>query len=190
MKVSELISKNIELTAEEYDTMDELIPIKQFKKGIVLLKEGQISKESYFVIEGLVRKYYVINGDDRTTDFYSEHDSVASIQSYMNKTPAKHYFECLEDCKLAVLSYENEQELFKKVPKYETLCRMSMETDFGAQQETLAKFMISSPEERYISLLATRPELLQRVPQYYLASYLGIKPESLSRIRKRIQYRD
>ncbi len=186
MKISALISQNIELTENECEIMDQLIPIKGFKKGTVLLREGQISKESFFVIEGLVRKYYVINGDDKTTEFYTEYESVASLQSYMNKTPATHYFECVEDCKLAVLSFDNEQELFKKVPKYETLCRMSMETDFGAQQEILAKFMISSPEERYKNLLATRPELLQRVPQYHLASYLGVKPESLSRIRKRI----
>ena len=85
---------------------------------------------------------------------------------------------------MAVLNYDKEQELFKRVPKYEALCRMSMEGDFGEQQEALAKFITSSPEQRYKTLLETRPDLLQRVPQYHLASYLGVKPESLSRIRK------
>lgn len=185
-EISRLISRFLELTDEEVIAFEECIPIKTFKKGEILLKEGQVSRDSYFVIEGCVRKYYIIDGDERTTEFYVEDESVASLQSYMNKTPANHYFECIEDCRLAVLNYNKEQELFKRVPKYETLCRMSMESDFGEQQEAISKFMTSNPETRYKDLLEKRPDLLQRVPQYHLASYLGIKPESLSRIRKRL----
>lgn len=181
-----LISRYLSLTDEEASAFAECIPIRAFKKGDILLREGQVSRDSYFVIEGCVRKYYIIDGDERTTEFYVEDESVASLQSYQNETPANHYFECVEDCRLAVLNYDKEQELFKRVPKYEALCRMSMENDFGEQQEALAKFITSSPEERYKNLLETRPDLLQRVPQYHLASYLGVKPESLSRIRKRI----
>ena len=184
--IVKLISRFLTLTEEESISFVECIPIKSFEKGTILLKEGQISRESYFVIEGCIRKYYIIDGEERTTEFYVEDESVASLQSYTNKTPANHYFECVEDCRLAVLSYEKEQELFKRVPKYENLCRMSMEDDFGAHQESLAKFMTSSPEQRYKTLLESRPDLLQRVPQYHLASYLGVKPESLSRIRKRL----
>jgi len=184
--IVKLISRFLTLTEEESKAFMECIPIKKFKKGTVLLHEGQISKDSYFVIKGCVRKYYIIDGEERTTEFYVEDESVASLQSYQNKTPTNHYFECVEDSKLAVLNFEKEQELFKRVPKYEKLCRMTMENDFGEQQEALSKFMISSPEKRYKNLLKTRPDLLQRIPQYHLASYLGVKPESLSRIRKRI----
>ncbi len=189
-EIVKLISRYLELTNEEASAFAECIPIKSFKKGDLLLREGQVSRDSYFVIEGCVRKYYIIEGEERTTEFYVEDESVASLQSYKNKTPANHYFECVEDCKLAVLNYDKEQELFKRVPKYEALCRMSMENDFGEQQEALAKFITSSPEERYKNLLETRPDLLQRVPQYHLASYLGVKPESLSRIRKRISNKE
>lgn len=185
-EIVKLISRYLVLTNGEAQAFAECIPIKKFKKGELLLKEGQISRNSYFVIEGCVRKYYIIDGDIRTTDFYIEDASVSSLQSYKNKTPANHYFECVEDCRLAVLNFDKEQELFRRVPRYETLCRMSMESDFGEQQEALSKFIISSPEERYINLIKSRPDLLQRIPQYYLASYLGVKPESLSRIRKRI----
>lgn len=185
-EIVKLISRYLKLTNEEESVFTECIPIISFKKGSILLREGQVSRDSYFVIEGCVRKYYIIDGEERTTEFYVEDESVASLQSYKNKTPANHYFECVEDCRLAVLNNEKEQELFKCVPKYETLCRMSMEDDFGEQQEALAKFITSSPEARYKNLLETRPDLIQRVPQYHLASYLGVKPESLSRIRKRI----
>lgn len=185
-EIVKLISRHLELTNEEAAAFAECIPIKTFKKGEILLREGQISRDSYFVIQGCLRKYYIMSGEEKTTEFYVEDESVASLQSYKNKTPANHYFECVEESRLAVLSYDKEQELFKRVPKYETLCRMSMEDNFGEQQEALAKFIMSSPEERYKNLVDTRPDLLQRIPQYHLASYLGVKPESLSRIRKRI----
>lgn len=185
-EIVKLISRYLELTSEEASAFAECIPIKLFKKGDILLREGQVSRDSYFVIQGCIRKYYIIGGEERTTEFYVEDESVASLQSYTNKTPANHYFECVEDSRLAVLNYEKEQELFKRVPKYEALCRMSMQNDFGQQQEALAKFITSSPEERYKTLLETRFDLIQRIPQYHLASYLGVKPESLSRIRKRI----
>lgn len=185
-EIVKLISRYLSLTDDEASAFAECIPIKSFKKGELLLREGQVSRDSYFVIHGCVRKYYIIDGEERTTEFFVEDESIASLQSYKNKTPANHYFECVEDCRLAVLNYEKEQELFKRVPKYEALCRMSMESDFGEQQEALAKFITSSPEARYKNLLETRPDLIQRVPQYHLASYLGVKPESLSRIRKRI----
>lgn len=185
-EISKLISRYLSLTEEESTDFVECIPIVSFKKGSLLLEEGQISRDSYFVIEGCVRKFYIIDGEERTTEFYVEDESIASLQSYKNKKPANHYFECVEDCRLAVLNYEKEQELFKRVPKYEALCRMSLENDFGEQQELLSKFMTSSPETRYKNLLETRPDLIQRIPQYHLATYLGIKPESLSRIRKRM----
>lgn len=185
-EIVKLISRYLDLSNDEATAFAECIPIKTFKKGELLLREGQTSRDSYFVIEGCLRKYYIINGEEKTTEFYVEDDSVASLQSYKNKTPANHYFECIEDSRLAVLNHDKEQELYKRVPKYETLCRMSMEDNFGEQQEALAKFIMSSPEERYKNLVDTRPDLLQRIPQYHLASYLGVKPESLSRIRKRI----
>jgi CRP-like cAMP-binding protein len=184
--IVKLISRFLTLNDEERKAFMEYIPIKSFKKGDILLREGQVSRDSYFIIKGCIRKYYIIDGEERTTEFYVEDESVASIRSYKNKTPANHFFECVEDSRLAVLNYEKEQELFKRVPKYEALCRMSIESDFGKQQEALAKFITSSPEARYKNLLETRPDLLQRVPQYHLASYLGVKPESLSRIRKRL----
>lgn len=185
-EIVQLISRYLTLTDAEAEAFSECIPTQSFKKGTVLLKEGQISRDSYFVIQGCVRKYFIINGEERTTDFFVEDESIASLHSYTNKTPANHYFECVEDCRLAVLNYAKEQELFRRVPKYEALCRMGVEKDLSKQQEALAKFMTSTPEERYKNLIETRPDLLQRVPQYHLASYLGIQPESLSRIRKRI----
>ena len=189
-EIADLIARFLPLSDEERETIASSIPIKSFKKGSILLREGQISRESYFNIEGIVRKYYIIEGEERTTAFYLEEEAINSLQSYNLKIPANHYLECVEDCRLAVLTFEMEQELFKKVNGFESLCRVSIEEELGAQQEKLARFMTSTPEERYLNLMKRQPALLQRVPQYYLASYLGVKPESLSRIRKRLSQKN
>lgn len=189
-EISRLISRHLHLNEEETQAIIECIPVRTFERGTVLLKEGQIATECYFNIKGCVRLYYLIDGEERTTAFFTEEQSIASLTSYVNKTPANHYLSCVEDTTLAVLNYDKERELYRRVPKFESLCRLSMEEEFGKQQEFLAKFVTTSPEERYLDLLQTRPELLNRVPQYHLASYLGVKPESLSRIRKRVSLKD
>lgn len=174
------------LSEEEAKAIDELIPIKTFPKGTVLLKQGQIAKDSYFNLKGLVRLYYLIDGEEKTIQFFTEGDPIASLSSYHHQTPSPHYLECVEACTLTILNFEKEQELIKKVPAFESICRISIEQEFGKNQEILANYMIKSPEQRYLDLQNERPELLNRVPQYILASYLGVKPESLSRIRKRL----
>jgi|TARA_E500000318_G_C3506753_1_gene190586 CRP-like cAMP-binding protein len=188
-EIVQLLEGALELNEEEAKAVTECIPIKTFEKGHVLLREGQVSNESYFNIQGLVRKYYLVDGEEKTTEFYIEKDAISSLQSYNLKIPSNHYLECIEDCRLAILSRDKEQELFERVPAFESICRVSVEEELGAYQDKLAQFMISSPEKRYLDLMENRPDLLQRVPQYHLASYLGIKPESLSRIRKRIAQR-
>jgi CRP-like cAMP-binding protein len=188
-EIVQLLEGALELNEEEAKEVTECIPIKTFEKGHILLREGQVSNESYFNIQGLVRKYYLVDGEEKTTEFYVEKDAISSLQSYNLKIPSNHYLECIEDCRLAILSRDKEQELFERVAGFESICRVSVEEELGAQQDKLAQFMISSPEKRYLDLLENRPDLLQRVPQYHLASYLGVKPESLSRIRKRIAQR-
>jgi len=188
-EIVQLLENALTLTDEETLVVTQCIPIHKFSKGHILLREGQVSNESYFNIQGLVRKYYMVDGEEKTTEFYVEQDAISSLQSYHLKIPSNHYLECIEDCRLAILSRTSEKKLFKHVPAFESICRVSVEEELGTYQDKLAQFMISSPEKRYIDLLENRPDLLQRIPQYHLASYLGIKPESLSRIRKRISSR-
>lgn len=175
------------LTPAERDAITPEIPIKTCQKGTFLLREGQVVTTCYSIIRGCVREYFLMDGEERTTEFYTEGDSLSAAPSRIQGTPARQYWECLETTTLTVLTHEKEKDFYRRFPRLESLCRIEMEQKFAAYQAAMALYINSTPEERYLNLLKTRPDLLDRVPQYQLASYIGVKPESLSRIRGRIR---
>jgi hypothetical protein len=106
--------------------------------------------------------------------------------SYGKDIPSEQYLECIEDSFLTVNNSEYEKEMFLIYPQFESICRIMTAVMMTNFQESFMNYKITNPEERYLFLLKKRPDLFQRVPLYQLASYLGIKPESLSRLRKRL----
>jgi len=174
------------LSQGEAEEIVKTIKVKAFKKGAFLLKEGQVAKLCYFVLKGCVRQYFLVDGEERTTNFYTEGQPVTPYGGTFRQEASKYYLSCLEDTIVTVGSPEQGALFFAKFPRLEPVSRLAIEEELGKSQDQLSTFILSSPEERYRQLLATRPDLLERVPQYHLASYLGVKPESLSRIRKRI----
>jgi CRP-like cAMP-binding protein len=178
-------SQFMPLSDAEIDTILEMITIKAYKKGKFLLREGQVGQVCYFVLQGCVRQYYLVDGIEKTTDFFTEGQPVNSTLVFENK-PSKSYLVCNEDCIVVEGTADDEQAFLTQMPRMETLSRIGIESELQRTQEVHAEYVIASPMERYKNLLQNRPELLDRVPQYQLASYLGITPESLSRIRKRI----
>lgn len=175
-----------EITNEEISAIDETMDLHQFKKGFVLLSEGQTSSDVYFVLEGIVRQYYVIDGEEKTTDFFSDEQWVVSLTNVSIDTPSTHYLECSTDCVLLKGDSKKGEELYKKHPNLGIISRKLMEKIFFAQQKKIETFTINSPIERYQNLLKTRTDLFQKIPQYQIASYIGVTAESLSRIRKRL----
>lgn len=184
-KIAEYLSKYIDIDDELEKALESNLMIKEFPKKTLLLKEGEFSRECYFVLKGLIRTFYIRNGEEVTTDFTLEED-VASPSCYGGDTPSGVYLECMEDSLVIVGSPEIEAVMFKKYPKLETLSRIIGEKILNRTKDSFNQFKLLSPEERYLYLIKINPEIIQRVPQYQIASYLGIKPESLSRIRKRI----
>ena len=182
----DFISKYISLTDEERNAILELDLFKSYQKNSLLLNEGDFSRKSYFVIKGCIRCYYIVDGEEKTTEFYTEAQSL-SPPCTINKTPSEYYISCVEDCILSVSTSKMEERVFEKFPRFETLCLRLSEELLASTQSSFSKFKNSTPEQRYLHLIKTRPQLIQRVPQYQIASYLGIKPESLSRIRKRLE---
>ncbi len=180
------IIQRLNLSKEEIDFINNLQSKVFYKKGTCFLSEGQVADRSYYVEKGCVRKYYIKDGEEKTTDFYLEDDSITTTPSSDKNLKSKYFLECLEDTNLKIVTTQQEETLYKRFPRFQSLCRISAEKKLEEYQELFSKFILSSPEERYLDLLNNRPELLHRVPQYHLASFLGVKPESLSRIKKRV----
>lgn len=164
----------------------EMIPVIAPSKGSILIEEGKIPQECYFVLKGLVRQYQIIDGMERTTEFYTETNGTVSSAHYTNQTPSEFYLECMEDCLLIAGNLQIDQAHFEKFPALLEITKQMLESDLNKTKEQYTQFILSAPKERYLHFVATRPDLLNRVPLHQIASYLGITPESLSRIRKRI----
>jgi len=181
----DFISKYISLSEEEKKTMLSLDIFHTFKKGTILLKEGQHSANGYFVLKGCIRAFYILDGEEKTTEFYTEMEGIKP-NCVFSKQPSEYYISCIEDSGIIVSNPKMEIEVFEMFPKFEKLYRILSEERLAKNQRSFDGFKISSPEGRYLDLLQNRPDLLERVPQYQLASFLGITAPSLSRMRTRL----
>lgn len=181
----DFLSQYVPLSEDEKAAIIALDIFRSFKKGTTLLQAGQKSNDSYLVIQGCIRTYYVIDGEEKTTAFYTEMDAL-SPPCAVTKGPSDYYISCVEDSLITVTNSEMEAETNRRFPKFEILCRKLSEVLLAKERIDFDAFKTSSPEQRYMNLLQNRPDLIQRVPQHQLASYLGIQPQSLSRLRARI----
>jgi CRP-like cAMP-binding protein len=179
-------SKISQLSADEKKAIADSMVTRDFKKGTFLLREGQLSVDTYFILQGCIREFIVSDGDEKTTNFFTEEQWLISLNNFRPNNPTIHNWVCVEDTTLVVGNEEKAQAIFKKFPRFETISRVVMEAAFSEQVNVLTSYLTDSPEQRYLKLLKARPALFQRVPQYQIASYIGVKPESLSRIRKRV----
>lgn len=183
-KIRDLISKFELLNKEEIEIIVEKTIVDKFEKGTILLKEGQIPTKCYMVVEGCVREYIIKDGDDKTTAFFMEGDTFTPNSG--KSKPSKHYWECTEDCVLTISNKSYEEEIRAALPRLDAVFQGIALEKINSAKEEWNLFVTSSPEERYLNLLETKPHLLNRVPHHQIATYLGMKPQSLSRIRKRI----
>lgn len=174
------------LTADEVRVLTESMTVQNFKKGSFLLKEGQLSNDTYFILDGCVRQFTVLDGNDKTINFFTEEQWIISLENFVSKTPSTFNLICVEDTTVVLGNEQKAQELFKQFPRFETISRQIMETVFLEQQALMTSYITDKPEQRYLKLLKSRPDIFQRVPQYDIATYIGVKPESLSRIRKKL----
>ena len=159
---------------------------KKIRKKTILLVAGQVSSEVFYITNGCLRLFCEKNGEELSTYFFTENMFAGSYDSFISRKPSKVAIETLEDSEILVLTYDSLEKLYKVLPEMNEFIRKAIEQRFVLLHDLFISYLLNSPEERYVTLLKERPELLQRIPQHQIASFLGITPVSLSRIRNRI----
>lgn len=179
----------IKLSPEEVLRVQELFVQRPLKAGDYFLREGNVCRDVAFIEKGLLRYYMITNGEEQTLHFGRENDFACSYPSYLPQTPARTNIQAVEDTILYTASRENMDLLYRDLKEGERFGRMAIEGVFVWVMEQMNSMYTDTPEQRYLGFLATYPDLAQRLPQYHIASYVGVKPQSLSRIRKRMAER-
>lgn len=176
----------IVLSDQDKQIIMEIFKPFELKKGAYFTEMDKPNRRVGFLVEGLVY-YYVHKGDDEPiTDFTKEGEFVSEYHTFINQTKATQSIKAIEDCKFLVMDYNAIQRLFNEIKEGNKFGRMVLEHRFGIVVNQLLSLYIHSPEERYLFFLKNYPDLVQRVPQYLIAAFIGVKPQSLSRIRKRL----
>ncbi len=179
--------KKAPLTGAEQEIIKKFLTPKKLRKKQYLLQEGDVCKSIAFVEKGALKAYSVDeSGDESIIQFALEGWTISDLYSFLTGEPATYNIEALEDSELVLISKPAHEELLKTMPAYETYTRMQITGAYLAMQKRLTSVLSLSPEERYTNLTALYPDIVQRVPQHMIASYMGLKPETLSRVRKRI----
>ncbi len=181
-----ITSRLVNFSASERTRLEQAFIFRQVPKRYKLCEEGKVAKELYFINKGLLRLYYTKDGEEITGFLFKEGLFAGSYDSFLRQAPGIQTLETLEDAELLVISKTQLEELYITVPKVNILARIIAEQRFINGQQLFSSFILDNPEERYRKFLLQHGDLLHRVPQHMIASYLGITPVSLSRIRRRV----
>ena len=171
---------------QEKNTIKGYLTIKTFPKQTTLVDLGTVSQEVYFILKGCLRFYYITDDGREITGFvFQENMFAGSHDSFFNQVPSLQIVETIEASEVLTLSFSGLSELYRKVPKMNEFVRKLLQHRFSVAQTVVASLIINKPEERYRKIIEQQPDLVNRIPLHVLATYIGITPVSLSRIRAR-----
>ncbi|MDY8137284.1 Crp/Fnr family transcriptional regulator [Aquimarina sp. 2201CG5-10] len=175
-----------ELSEKEKQQLGSELNVQKIIKRQILQEEGKISVNCFFVLKGLVREYKIIDGTKRTVEFYTESHPAIPSENFIKNLRADTYLECVEDCFLIVGDHQSESKSLENYPALQNIISKMAEDEWVKATKKISAFKTQSPEKRYLNFLKERVDLINRVSEGQIASYLGITPESLSRIKKRL----
>lgn len=178
--------KFVQFTQADKELLISALTFRQVASKTELVSYNKPTDELFFLLKGCLRKYYTKDGEQITIYIMTENNFIGAFDSFITGTQSKETIECLEPCELLILNRMDLDRLYKEIPLMNEFVRKILEQALIQFQLSLNSFMLDNPEERYTKLLTQNPEILQRVPQHMLATYLGITATSLSRIRNRI----
>lgn len=184
------ISKKISLSEEEKLLCQTFFTSKKFRKKQYLLQEGDVCKYTAFVNTGILRSYTIDDkGTEHIIQFALEDWWITDIYSFLTAEPSTFNIDVLEDAEVLLITKAAQDEMVLQLPKMERFLRLLMQNSLIAMQRRLIGSLNFTAEDKYLQLLNSCPTIIQRVPQHLIASYLGITPETLSRIRRQMTLR-
>ncbi|MDX9694424.1 MAG: Crp/Fnr family transcriptional regulator [Bacteroidales bacterium] len=184
----EFICKYVDFTENDLKSIDGKIDFLNLKKNQVFINQGDIADRIAFTNKGYLRVYYFFDGEEITRDITPLHSFATALPSFISKKPSYEIISAITDCELITISRENLEFLYSNYPKWERLGRRIMEEMFVESQRRIYSFITETAEIRYKKLLKQYPEMIHDVPLKYIADFLGIKLQSLSRLRKTIDW--
>ena len=170
------------------EALDALAKAVSFPKGYLIHRQGQVCREVYFIEKGIARTFYYRDGNDITNQFFTEGEAVAAMESLYSRTPSYYNIELLEDCELTRINYNEVEKLYKQFHDLESCARMLAIHCYLEENERNRSFQMLTAKERYMNLVNSQPEIIQRVNLGHVASYIGITQVQLSRIRSEILF--
>jgi CRP-like cAMP-binding protein len=179
------VSRHIHLTKDEEKIFTSLLKEKKLRKKQYLLQAGDVSRYENFVSKGLLRAYTVDSkGQEHIAMFAMEGWWTSDLYSFLTNTPATQHIDALEDSEVLSIEKPDLERLYAEVPKFERFFRILLQNAFIANQQRILSSISQTAEEQYLNFIKKYPSLEQRIPQHQIASFLGITPETISRIRK------
>ena len=186
-QIDKNINRSTTFLQEELAIFHELLEYKKVKKKTHLLRAGEICNFEAYVIKGCLRTYYIDeNGSEVILQFGIEDWWVSDLASFYDQKSSQLFIEALEDCEIFIFTPQSKEELLFKVPKFERVFRLMIQRNLSATQNRLVRSIAQDAEQKYLTFIEKYPTIPQRVPQLYIASYLGISPEFLSKLRKKL----
>lgn len=181
------IKKFVPLTLEEESLLISKINYRKYLKGQYIVQQGDVCKYECFIVKGCTKTFYVDDkGVEHIVMFAIEDWWTSDMGSFITQTPADFNVQCLENTELIQISYEENEELYLLIPKLERFFRLIIQRGFVASQKRIIRNFSMTAKERYVVFSQTYPKLNQRIPQYMIASYLGITKEFLSKIKSQL----
>ncbi len=180
------MNEKVGLTKEEEEIIRTYLTPKKIRKKQFLLQEGDVCRHIAFVEKGMLRSYTIgEKGTERIIQFAMEGWTISDLYSFLTSEPATYAIEAIEDSELVLISQQANTELLEKLPRYETYMRILLTNAYIALQRRINSVISNTPEERYNTFTALYPEIVRRVPQHMIAAFMGLTPETLSRVRSK-----
>jgi len=181
------LERNFKVDDKSFALIKEILQHRSAKKGSFLLREGEIPKEGIFVVSGCLRSYVIDNkGKEHILQFAPKDWWIGDMQGLMNQTPTTYFIDAIEDSEVLLVNAFAQKKMLEEIPGYATAFQTGIQKHTSTKERRIIASLSATAEERYHDFLKTYPSIAQRVPQHMLASYLGITPETLSRIRKQL----